>query len=118
MAAAAAEKGARGQAQRRLAEIEKGNEIITSIFTELDIRKVKEGNEPLEAVLADRLVKAAGQLEGEAVGDPLVVAGLQDRLGGRCSVWAIHKKRFRCSSRPAKPANRCSEMTTPTRSRL
>ena len=63
MAAAAAEKEARGQAQRRLAQIEKGNEIITSIFTELDIRKVKEGNEPLEAVLADRLVKAAGQLE-------------------------------------------------------
>ena len=82
MAAAAAEKEARGQAQRRLAQIEKGNEIITSIFTELDIRKVKEGTEPLEAVLAERLVKAAGQLEGEAVGDPLVVAGLQDRLGG------------------------------------
>ena len=81
VAAAAAEKEARGQAQRRLAQIEKGNEIITSIFTELDIRKVKEGSEPLEAVLAERLVKAAGQLEGEAVGDPLVVAGLQDRLG-------------------------------------
>jgi eukaryotic-like serine/threonine-protein kinase len=81
MAAAAAEKEARGQAQRRLAQIEKGNEIITSIFTELDIRKVREGSEPLEAVLAERLVKAAGQLEGEAVGDPLVVAALQDRLG-------------------------------------
>jgi eukaryotic-like serine/threonine-protein kinase len=81
MAAAAAEKEARGQAQRRLTQIEKGNEIITSIFTELDIRKVREGTEPLEAVLAERLVKAAGQLEGEAVGDPLVVAGLQDRLG-------------------------------------
>ena len=81
VAAAAAEKEARGQAQRRLTQIEKGNEIITSIFTELDIRKVKEGTEPLEAVLAERLVKAAGQLEGEAVGDPLVVAGLQGRLG-------------------------------------
>jgi eukaryotic-like serine/threonine-protein kinase len=69
------------QAQKRLAQIEKGNEIITSIFTDLDIRKVKQGNEPLEAVLAARLVKAGSQLEGEAVGDPLVVAGLQERLG-------------------------------------
>ena len=64
-----------------LAQIEKGNEIITSIFTDLDIRAVKAGTEPLEAVLAQRLVKAAGQLEGEAVGDPLAVAGLQNRLG-------------------------------------
>ena len=100
MAAAAAEKEAHGQAQRRLTQIEKGNEIITSIFTELDIRKVKEGTEPLEAVLAERLVKAAGQLEGEAVGDPLVVAGLQVAWASRCSVWAIRGKRFRCSQGP------------------
>ncbi len=79
--ALAAEKTAKEQTQKRLVQIEKGNEIITSIFTDLDIRKVKEGTEPLEAVLAERLVKAAGQLEGEAVGDTLVVAGLQDRLG-------------------------------------
>jgi len=81
IAAASAEKAANRQAQKRLAQIEKGNEIITSIFTDLDIRKVKQGNEPLEAVLAARLLKAASQLEGEAVGDPLVVAGLQERLG-------------------------------------
>jgi len=72
---------ARSQAQKRLAQIEKSNEIITSIFADLDVRKVKEGTEPLEAVLAQRLVKAAADLEGEAVGDPLAVAGLQDRLG-------------------------------------
>src|SRR5262249_19801557 len=50
-------------------------------FAELDIRRVRAGTEPLEAVLAQRLVRAAEQLEGEAVGDPLVVAGLQRRLG-------------------------------------
>src|SRR5207245_7296732 len=72
---------ANDQARKRLAQIEKGNEIITSIFADLDIRKVKEGTEPLEAVLAQRLVKAADQLEEEAVGDPLVVASLQERLG-------------------------------------
>ncbi len=72
---------ARVQAQKRLVQIEKNNEILTAIFTDLDIRKVKAGSEPLEAVLAGRLVKAAAQLEEEAVGDALVVAGLQNRLG-------------------------------------
>ncbi len=72
---------ARVEAQKRLAQIKKSNEIITSIFADLDIRKVKAGTDPLEAVLAQRLVKAASDLEGEAIGDPLVAAGLQDRLG-------------------------------------
>jgi serine/threonine protein kinase len=80
-AAAAAEKAAHEQARKRLAQIEKGNQIITAIFADLDVREVRKGTEPLEAVLAKRLVEAAGQLEGEAVGDPLVVAALQDRLG-------------------------------------
>jgi serine/threonine protein kinase len=74
-------EAARQESQKRLAQIEKSNEIITSIFTDLDMRKVNQGQEPLEAVLAERLVKAAGQLEGEAVGDPLMMAQLQDRLG-------------------------------------
>ena len=39
--------------QKRLAQIEKRNEIIISIFTDLDIHKVKEGTEPLEAMLAN-----------------------------------------------------------------
>jgi serine/threonine protein kinase len=72
---------AEAQARQRLAQIEKSNEILMLIFADLDIRKAKLGDEPLAAVLARRLVEAAAQLEGEAVGDPLVVAGLQDRLG-------------------------------------
>jgi hypothetical protein len=40
----------------------------------------KEGR-PLRAILGDRLDQTAAALEGEAVGDPLVVARLQDRLG-------------------------------------
>src|SRR5262249_46295904 len=62
-------------------QIEKGNQVLTSIFTDLDVRKVRARTEPLEAVLARRLEKAAGQLEEQAVGDPLVVADLQERLG-------------------------------------
>jgi serine/threonine protein kinase/tetratricopeptide (TPR) repeat protein len=68
-------------ATRRLAQVEKSNAILTAIFDDVDIRAVKAGPEPLEAVLAKRLVKAAGELEAEAVGDPLVVAELQNRLG-------------------------------------
>jgi serine/threonine protein kinase len=79
--AAEAERQANGQAQKRLNQIEKGNEVLTAIFKDLDVRKIKEGTEPLEAVLAKRLVKAAEQLEGEEVGDPLAVAQLQNELG-------------------------------------
>ncbi len=69
------------QSQERLAQVERGNEILTSIFIDLNMNTVREGTEPLEAVLASRLVKAAKQLEGESVGDPLAVAHMQDRLG-------------------------------------
>ncbi len=79
--AAVDEKAANEQSQARLTQIEKGNEVLTSIFDDLNIGKVKEGTEPLEAVLANRLIVAAGQLDGESVGDPLVVAGLQNKLG-------------------------------------
>src|SRR5262249_41866265 len=40
----------------------------------------KEGR-PLRAIVGDRLEKTAAELEGDSVGDPLVVARLQDRLG-------------------------------------
>ncbi len=79
--AGAAEKIAKEQAQTRLTQIEKGNTILTSIFDDLDLFEVKEGTKKLEEILAKRLVKAAEQLEGESVGDPLVVAGLQIKLG-------------------------------------
>ncbi len=79
--AAEAERRANEQAQGRLKQVEKGNDLLTSVFTDLDMNEIKQGPDPLEAVLARRLVGAAGQLEGEAVGDPLVVARLQDRLG-------------------------------------
>src|SRR5262249_37796475 len=88
LAAAEAEREAkrdaeqqREQAQRRLAQIERGNAVLVSIFDDLDVRRTKAAAEPLEAALARRLVKAGGQLDGEAVGDPLAVAGLQNRLG-------------------------------------
>jgi serine/threonine protein kinase/tetratricopeptide (TPR) repeat protein len=80
-AAADAEKAATKAAEKRLTQIERGSQVLYSIFTDLDINDVKMGNEPLEAVLALRLIRAAGDLEGEAIGNPLVVAVLQNRLG-------------------------------------
>src|SRR5262249_48002740 len=56
------------------------NDIMMSIFTDLDIRKMKKGTRPIGAVLAQRLIKAGEQLEEESIGDPLVVAELQNRL--------------------------------------
>jgi serine/threonine protein kinase len=79
--AVAAEKTANEITNKRLAQIEKGNEIIAGIFADLDILEATEGDRPLEAVLAERLVQAADQLEGESVGEPLAVATLQNRLG-------------------------------------
>jgi serine/threonine protein kinase/tetratricopeptide (TPR) repeat protein len=75
------EKKANEQSKKRLAQIEKGNEILAAIFRDLNITEIRQGTDPLEAVLAKRLVKAGEQLEGEAVGDPLAVASLQNDLG-------------------------------------
>jgi len=78
--AAAQAQAARQQAERRLEQVRRSNQILAEIFEELDIQKIKESQEPVEAVLAKRLVQAAGQLEEESVGDPLEVAYLQATL--------------------------------------
>src|SRR5262249_34559917 len=44
--------------------------------------KVRKDKLPLESVLGKRLIQAAKQLEGETIGDPLVVAQLQFGLAG------------------------------------
>ncbi len=71
----------RETALKRLHQIERSNGILAQIFEDLDIRQANEREEPLAAVLARRLLDAVAQLEGEAVGGPLVVADLQHRLG-------------------------------------
>jgi hypothetical protein len=75
------ERRAKETAERRLAQIEKGVDILGSIFEHLDPRAEEKEGRPLRAILGERLDRAAADLEGEAVGDPLVVAKLQDRLG-------------------------------------
>ncbi len=75
------EKKANGQAQKLLQQIQKGSEILASVFGDLDPRAEEKEGRPLRAILGDRLDRAAADLEGDAIGDPLVVANLQNRLG-------------------------------------
>jgi serine/threonine protein kinase/tetratricopeptide (TPR) repeat protein len=77
---AVGEQQAKESAEKRLAQIEKGINILSSIFDNLDPMAEQVEGRPLRAILGDRLGQAAAELEGEAVGDPLVVARLQDRL--------------------------------------
>ncbi|HZL87205.1 MAG TPA: tetratricopeptide repeat protein [Pirellulaceae bacterium] len=75
------ERRAKEEVQKRLAQIEKGTEILASVFRDLDpLAEEKEGV-TLRVLLGRRLGEAAQELEGEAVGDPLVVARLQHVLG-------------------------------------
>jgi len=69
------------EAQKRLAQVEKGTEILASVFREVDPKAEATEGVTLRVLLGRRLSEAAHQLEGEAVGDPLVVARLQHLLG-------------------------------------
>jgi serine/threonine protein kinase/tetratricopeptide (TPR) repeat protein len=75
------EQEAKETAERRLAQIEKGIATLGTIFEDLDPEAEEKEGRPLRAILGDRLDRAARELNGEAVGDPLVMAGLQERLG-------------------------------------
>jgi serine/threonine protein kinase len=79
--AAKAEKLANGQAQKRLKQIEKGAEILASVFHDLDPNSEEREGESLRVLLGKHLGKAVKDLEGEAVGDPEIVALLQALLG-------------------------------------
>jgi tetratricopeptide (TPR) repeat protein len=80
-AAAATEGEAKERAQQRLAQVEKGVEVLASVFRDLDPRDQANEGKQLRVLLGERLEKAVWQLEGEAVGEPLAVARLQDLVG-------------------------------------
>jgi hypothetical protein len=74
------EQAAKETAERRLAQIEKAIAILGAIFEHLDPQAEEKEGRPLRAILGERLDRAAAELDGEAVGDPLVMAALQERL--------------------------------------
>ncbi|MGH2393704.1 MAG: tetratricopeptide repeat protein, partial [Candidatus Limnocylindria bacterium] len=75
------ERRARKEVQARLIQIEKRTEILAGVFGDLDPMAAEAAGVALRDLLCRRLVEAAQQLEGEAMGDPLVVARLQHVLG-------------------------------------
>src|SRR5262249_1199345 len=71
----------RRQAEKRLAQVTKMNDILGSIFQDLNPETIREHGERLSAVLGQRLERATAEIEGDATGDPLAVARLQMKLG-------------------------------------
>jgi non-specific serine/threonine protein kinase/serine/threonine-protein kinase len=75
------ERHAKEEVQKRLAQIEKGTDILASVFGDLDPEAADQERMTLLAVLGRRMSEATQQLEGETLGDPLIVARLQHVLG-------------------------------------
>jgi serine/threonine protein kinase len=80
-AARESEQKALAIAKARLAQIEKGKDLLASIFGDLDPQAEEKEGKSLREILGDRLKLAVSQLDGEAVGDPATVAKLQQDLG-------------------------------------
>ena len=57
------------------------NDILGSIFTDLDPGSAQKDGKQLSVVLGERLERATEEIEGEATGDPLAVARMQITLG-------------------------------------
>jgi serine/threonine protein kinase/tetratricopeptide (TPR) repeat protein len=79
--AAKAEALARELAQKRLGQVEKANELVASIFQNLDPSPDEKDEPPLKERLLKRIDEAAAQLKEEAIGDAVAMARLQQRLG-------------------------------------
>ncbi|MEX2139545.1 MAG: serine/threonine-protein kinase [Pirellulales bacterium] len=75
------ERQAKVETQKRLAQIEIGTDTLASIIQGIDLMAAENEGVTLRDLLVRRLHAAAQQLDGEAVGDPLVVARLQHVLG-------------------------------------
>jgi len=72
-----AERKAKEEAQASMKKMAKGVEILGSIFKGLKPGQTEVFGKPLAALLGDRLDRAAQELVGDAVGDPVAVARLQ-----------------------------------------
>jgi tetratricopeptide (TPR) repeat protein len=75
------EKQAREQAQKRLAQIERGVELFADLLTGINPKAEEKEGEPLYEQLRQKAERAAVELDGEEVGDPQTVARLQSILG-------------------------------------
>jgi non-specific serine/threonine protein kinase/serine/threonine-protein kinase len=76
-----AEAAAKQDAERRLAQFEKGVELVAGMLKGIDPRAEEKGEQPLYEQLREHAEKVADQLQAEAVGDSLAEARLQTILG-------------------------------------
>ena len=76
-----AEANQRRQAERRLGQIEKLNDILGAIFSDIDPFRIELEGKTLAAVLGDRIKQATAALEGDSIDDLLMVARMQVTLG-------------------------------------
>jgi tetratricopeptide (TPR) repeat protein/tRNA A-37 threonylcarbamoyl transferase component Bud32 len=79
--AAAAERSAKEVAESRLEQIKKTNEILVSVFRDLNPSLEEKDGPPLLVQLGERLDKATELMERGGVGDALAGARLQVELG-------------------------------------
>ncbi|MFT3879438.1 MAG: serine/threonine-protein kinase [Gemmatales bacterium] len=75
------ERLAKEQVATQLDQIVLINNTIFGIFAELDVRKIKANNEPIEAALSKKIANAGSKLDSKAIADPLILAKLQNQLG-------------------------------------
>jgi eukaryotic-like serine/threonine-protein kinase len=87
-----AERRAKEQAQTRLAQLAKANEILDSIFADLSPDAWSREGKPLQVLLGEKLDKAVEMLNAEAIGDPLTTASIQLTLGTSLSALGFADK--------------------------
>ncbi|HQR08357.1 MAG TPA: serine/threonine-protein kinase [Gemmatales bacterium] len=75
------ERQAKEQVAAQLSQIELINNTIFGIFSELNVRKIKANNEPIEAALSKKIADAGNKLDSKAIADTLILAKLQNQLG-------------------------------------
>ncbi len=78
---------AKGEAEMSLIRSKKSFDILSSVFTGLDPKQQALTLGELRTLLKTNLLKAAKELEGSAVGDPLEVARMQNTLGR--TLWGL-----------------------------
>lgn len=77
----------RNIAENRLAQLRAGNDILAFMFESLDIGSIARQNRDLEPILTDCLTRVGDRLKDDSVGDPLVVASMQVKLG--CALYGL-----------------------------
>jgi serine/threonine protein kinase len=91
-AAAAKERRATGLALGRLAQIEKANGLLESIFADVNPRLAEKGGPLLSEQLRDRLLDLADKLDEDTIGEPATVARLRHVLANALNNLGESKK--------------------------